>query len=207
MKLILTLALTFFAAQSFANSYTLRKGLPAFPQEDIELSKIWESCINQAKKVSFASGYAYLENSTHKCVQSGLEYIPFKQNGRSYMMDLPREVNPFSKLENVKVTLTAFYLADFSQMRVFAPNDFVPDLILDIRLSTPQSGIPYDYFISKKESIVGWEKINQVLVSTEQRTEQCRPGINCTFVLNTYEQTWKHNQSGHVFKKPITEHQ
>lgn len=207
MKTILTLALTFFTVQSFANSFTLRKGLPAFPQEDIELSKIWEDCINQAQKISFASGYAYLENSSHKCVQIGLEHIPFKQNGRSYMMDLPREVNPFSKLENVKVTLTAFYLADFSQMRVFASNDFVPDLNLDIRLSTTKSGIPYDYFISKKESIVGWEKVNQVLVSTEQRTELCRPGINCTFILKTYNQTWKHKQSGQVFNKTITEYQ
>lgn len=207
MKSILTLALTFFAAQSFANSFTLRKGLPAFPQEDIELSKIWENCINQAQKITFASGYAYLENSTPKCLQSGLEHIPFKQNGRSYLMDLPRETNPFSKLRNAKVTLAAFYITDFSQVRLFTSNDFVPNLYLDVRLTTTKSGIPYDYFISKKESIMGWEKINQVFVSTEQRTEQCRPGINCTFVLNTYEQTWKHNQSGHVFKKPITEHQ
>lgn len=205
MKTILALALTLFTAQSFANSFTLKKAVVTPPRDNARASQIWEDCFNQAQAVSFASGYLYLENSSAKCVELGLESIPFKQNGKIYVMDLPQNANPFSKLlRNAEVVLADFFATDITQFRLSPSHTFLSNLVMDMRLSTKdKDGIKYDYHISKRESIEGWDKINQVYLSTEQRTVECRPRMTCTFTVKNYEQTWKHNRNGQVVKMTI----
>lgn len=205
MKTILALALTLFTAQSFANSISLKKAAPSTPRDNTEVGKIWEDCINQAQEISYASGYAYLKNSNSQCMRLGLEVIPFRQDGRSYIMDLPQDVNPFAKLKNAKVTLTDFHRPDISKLRLSASHRFVSILFLDIRLSMTKDGYKQDYLYSSRESVEGWEKTNQVLISTEERYEECRPRMTCRYVVNNYEQKWKQNRTGQVVKMNIAE--
>lgn len=204
MKAIIAFALTFFSIQTFADSFSLKKGLPTIPRDDIGIARDWEKCFNQADNVSFVSDYAHLENTDSDCTEMGLEQISFKLSGKSYLMDLPPEANPFIRLKDSKVTLTAFS-TDITQIRLSSSHNFIPDLILDLRLSTTKSGIRYDYFIAKRESLGGWEKIKQVFVSTEERSQECRPRMNCSYSVKIYEQDWKHTFSGKVVKKTIEE--
>lgn len=205
MKTILLLSLLLAASHSFADTFKLKETYRTFPTQDPELTKIWEECINQATEVTFASGYAYLSNQNPNCSKFGLDNVPFKQDGQSYYMELPAGTNPFSKLKNAKVTLYAAYNGSLSDFRLDVRSQFVSAFRLDVRLSTTRDGIPYDYFISRRSGVEGWQKIDQVLLSTETRTDWCRPNIQCTSIIKTYEQTWKDTRNGRITKLKVSE--
>lgn len=205
MKTILLLTSLLVASHSFADTFKLKKAFSTYPVKDPQLTQIWEECINQATEVTFASGYSYLANSNAKCAGLGLDNVPFKQNGDRFFLELPAGSNPFAQLKNAKVTLYAFYKTTIANLRLDSRSTFVPALTLDVRLSTTQDGVPYDYFISQRAGAAGWEKIQQALVSTQTRTEFCRPNIECTYTIKTYEQTWKDNRTGQITKLSVSE--
>lgn len=205
MKTILLLSLLLATSHSIADTFKLKKAFSTYPVKDPELTQIWEDCINQAPEVTFASGYAYLSNFKTKCTQLGLDNVPFKQSGDRYFLELPQGSNPFEKLKNAKVTFYAFYRTTIANLRLDSHSTFVPALTLDIRLATTQDGVPYDYFISQRAGVMGWEKIQQSLISTQTRTEFCRPNIECTITIKIYEQTWKDNRTGQITKLIVSE--
>ena len=205
MKTFLLLSLLLVASHSFADTFKLKKAYSTYPVKDPELTQIWEECINQATEVTFASGYSYLANSNPHCAKLGLDNIPFKQNGDRFFLELPVGSNPFLKLKNAKVTFYAFYRTSIANLRLDSQSTFVPALTLDVRLATTKDGIFYDYFISQRAGVAGWEKIQQALISTQTRTEFCRPNIQCTITTKTYEQTWKDNRTGQITKLTVSE--
>lgn len=205
MNTILLISLLLITSQSFADTFKLKQAYRTYPAMDPELTQIWDRCINQASEVTFASGYAYLANSNQNCSKLGLDNVPFKQNGRQYFLELPVGSNPFAKLKNVKVTLYAAHRTTIANLRLDPRSSFLPALTLDVRLATTKDGVYYDYFISQRAGVVGWEKTQQVLVSTDTRTEFCRPNIECTYVIKTYEQTWKDNRTGQITQLTVSE--
>lgn len=208
MKTTLLTLLLLFTLNSNAspNSYLLRKPLPSLPSHiSPELGKIWDHCMGNADKITFSrSDTVILSNINRDCSQYGLNEIYFHEEGGQFVFSTSQNGNPFSGLRKLSIKLH-YRFQKIETAKPSVQSNFIPLLRIDMRLNAIHSGVPYDYFISQRESTEGWRKIGQELISKETRTELCRPRIQCTYTISTYQQTWKSTISGALTVKIVKE--
>lgn len=206
-KILLTLSLLCtLNANAAVTKLLLRKPLPTFPSQiEPALGKIWDKCIANADEVTLTEKNSIiLSNLNRDCSIYGLNEMYFHALGNSYVFINTESADPFAKLRNKKITLYS-RLRNINQERLEANSTFIPFLSIDVRLNAIYNGVPNDYFISQRDSVEGWNKVAQELISTESRTEFCRPNINCTYTVKTFKQTWKSSVTGQTIVKTVSQ--